>query len=563
MTCLWYVVGVDGPTDTGKQWTNQPGIDLGRPADFSFQPHVESTEASLLFQYICALQQITAIVTCASCYVYPNNSFEGICNVLLLIYGLLFGGSLVSFFSTTMTQRALTSYERNKQLDALREYIRQRALPPALALQMYKAARTRLDRSTPLTEDKVPAIALLPHELHQAVYRETRLRYLLTYTLFSQWSMISREPAQHLCLVAVTFAFITSGDVVFVSKEVATSAFHTVKGSLTYTNRSQGPSRSMYGDTNQTRVVLPCVWVAEAALWAHWSHMGKLFANGDATVLAIETAKLPGIVSKDIKIASMTAKYARAFHKRLIAAEPPYADWPDDILVPDTESSDLLGSEVCLGLLRRYAKTPACLLSTAALSELEDEVCEGKCAIQDDGQGSLERIVSVLAVRLERSDGCILVEVGRWKDGRATADSVQLPGTKRSAGELQNVATKRVLDNTLRDFDGLLTFDRIERTSFYKESKIGLRTKYSRTTYIAKVNTAQSPQLPRAMDKSDSNPEAYFLPDSNGTGKLKVFAWITPQMMLYFNETLEGAEELADWVSGLTQRDTDSEGGDV
>lgn len=552
LSCLWFVIGVDAPSDTRKSWIQQPRLELIESGNFDFSPdEYQKSEATLLFQYVCTLHQITAHIALASCNIYPNNSIEGIVAIILLIYGLLFGGTLVSYFSTTLTQRALASYEKNKQLDTLREYIQQRCLRPPLALLMYKAARDRLDKSVQLTEDDVPAISLLPHDLHVWLYRETRLQYLISYPLFSQWKSFNMELTQLLCQKVATFIFLTSGDVVFVATEVAKSAYHIVRGSLKYVNG--GKFRPEERSARVTTEVEPGAWVAEAALWAHWSHVGRLMVTDeDSSLLVVDAQKLPDIANKDVKIAGMTTQWAQQFHLRLISAEPPLADWPDDLTVPDTASSDLMSKEVGLGLLRRHRKKGLLHITEEAFVELEEEVESGKSAIQSDAYGNLERIVAVMAVRLERNDGYIFAEIGSWEDGCGKPGSVRLPATKRSAGELQHVAMRRVLDNTLMHFDGRLEFDRIERSTFFKESKVGLLTKYLRTTRVVKIKDSSCPALPKAHDRSNSHPAAFLLPDCNGRDKLKIFSWVTPDMMTYFNDTGHGADELAKWVSHLS-----------
>jgi hypothetical protein len=73
LSCAWFLVGNGAYSDTGKHWTDQPGIDLLAYGDYRF---TVGSDASLCLQYFCTFHWITAQVTLASCYVIPNSSTE-------------------------------------------------------------------------------------------------------------------------------------------------------------------------------------------------------------------------------------------------------------------------------------------------------------------------------------------------------------------------------------------------------------------------------------------------------------------------------------------------------
>merc|ERR1712151_779974 len=78
---------------------------------------------------------------------------------------------------------------------------------------------------------------------------------------------------------------------------------------------------------------------------------------------------------------------------------------------------------------------------------LESEVREGKFTLVIFGDGEVERLVVVVAVRLKRGDE-ILARLGVWSDKQAKPGCT-LPGGKRLEGELPNVACERVVDGEL------------------------------------------------------------------------------------------------------------------
>merc|ERR1712108_7967 len=112
-------------------------------------------------------------------------------------------------------------------------------------------------------------------------------------------------------------------------------------------------------------------------------------------------------------IRSITKDYAGQFYARIISAVPPVADWPNDVVVPFAQHSDIVQSmnielRTIMGLAALERSGSHC---TSALIE---EVRNGKSTVIQTGTGEVERVVSLATLRIERFDGCSFVSLGKW-----------------------------------------------------------------------------------------------------------------------------------------------------
>merc|ERR1719329_982728 len=80
--------------------------------------------------------------------------------------------------------------------------------------------------------------------------------------------------------------------------------------------------------------------------------------------------------------------------------------------------------------------------------KLVDEVSDGVATVVEDVNGEPLRIVRVTALHIQRGDGCVLVELGKVRDG-IPKTSGKLPGSKMSSHESPGDTARRVLESQL------------------------------------------------------------------------------------------------------------------
>merc|ERR1712087_790596 len=100
-----------------------------------------------------------------------------------------------------------------------------------------------------------------------------------------------------------------------------------------------------------------------------------------------------------------------------------------------------------------------------------------------DDQGNVQRIVTVVAMRVEKEDGSVVAQIGRGRDGEVST-SCTLPGTKIRVGELPRDAVERLVDSRLLPYKDGLVWGTSEVTEEQRVSKTyGLSSKYLRTVF--------------------------------------------------------------------------------
>jgi len=200
----------------------------------------------------------------------------------------------------------------------------------------------------------------------------------------------------------------------------------------------------------------------------------------------VDAVKLLSVLRSKPLIYDIAVEYAAQFHKRVITAFPPFAERPSDVKVPFTEYPDIVSSmdpelRTLIGhMALRYAQA-------TSTKKLVDEVSSGIATVVEETNGEPLRIVRVTALRIERADGCVLVELGKVRDGVAKT-SGKLPGSKMTGDEGPADAARRVLESQLPAVAECVEFTFTEcNISIERSKQYGVRTRYLRTVQHARL----------------------------------------------------------------------------
>jgi len=242
-------------------------------------------------------------------------------------------------------------------------------------------------------------------------------------------------------------------------------------------------------------------------------------------------------VQRKESVAQVTRHYAKGYHSRLTSAVPPHApSWPSDVSVPFTEeATELLHQEVALDLYRQ-AKTMGQLdITKEEEASLEEELKKEQCTLKKTADGELERVVAVVAVRLTKEDGCVLVQLGKV-DKKGIKVACKLPGSKRAIGELFKTALQRIVDRDLKEFEQAMNFEGVDHHTKQATSlKFGMQTTYIRTVHTAFLNDWLAPQLeviPASLVPLDdfpvAVPDVFVIKTPSGGGKEEIllYGWM-------------------------------------
>jgi hypothetical protein len=552
LSCLWFIIGKFG-SDTGKTWfDNTP---------YPFDDDFNFSEMSNLYQYVVTLQWITASMTLASCYVEPANSFEGLVSIMLLFGGLLVGGSVVALFSSQIVQIVMNKQEQTRKLATMHQYLLQQQVPRKLSYQVQKLVYERINAVQPIEERDVDGLAMVSMSLREALWKATRSPYLISHPLFRVIEVVDSEAFQAI-VEAVHFQMLAANDIVFQAKGDAEEAYSVARGQLRYT---QEPESSMVA-TRTTKEVFAGTWVCEAALWSSWMHVGTLEAITMSQLLVLRESNCLALMQDYYDARKLVTDYGTRYYKRIAAAVPPHAEFPDDIQVPFTDVSDLLADHVGIAFFHHAVATGAINLTDEEHDELDAELYAGRSTVNKTSAGDFERVVAVIALRIANVDSAIFVQVGKWDERRGIKAACLLPSTKRRLGELPRSALEDFVNDELRPLANHLHLTGVGHQVLHKEAKFGMTSTLLRTEHHAIVHG--DPELPtvkfeEGVEKLRSNSKdrallaprtIFMLPDGDNADKAALYAWITNEEyeMISVQANLKMLEP---WFSQIVQLD--------
>lgn len=518
--CAWYGIGrIRG--DTNLSWLDTVVAD-----DMTYRT------APRTYQYFTAMHFSMTQMTPGSMQVFPVNTLERIFNVISLIFGLLFGTSLVSQISTKMIQFSLARQEYIQRMGTLRQFLRENNIPQVLATRIQKQVSDRMKVGKRLTENDVVALNSLSRALRGELRYAAFSPYIVLHPLFLAWADIASQTIRELCnLSAIHLMCMSPGKVLFAAGSKADSAFLLIRGTMNYVYENQNedgePNKprtsallqlmvgadeqkeyssegddmmrpSISGEMHQDQAsagsrevqseqVVEGSWLCEAALWTDWVHLGTLEAFTACELLSLSCAGIAKVIRAQHQVAVITQSWAHAFCR---ACEYSTCDIMQDhgaiiSLMPEeareqigTTALDYLSKMRWMNRLRRGANV-----------DLKAELDTGKCTLIIEGNGSVVRTVFVVVLRVKRSDGRFFIQFGRLETARQEKISIscQLPGAKMGSGEVPSEVVQRVLKNLAVLSDNVV-LTHTSLTDEVKESlNFGIQTRYLRTIYHAKL----------------------------------------------------------------------------
>lgn len=542
--CAWFAIGnlnLD-LTDTRETWLHVPlpvsacdGLHAG--SECSVQTAVSS------YQYMLAFHWVIAQITLGSIEVGTRNSIERAFNVMLLMFGLLFGSVIVSSVSTMAMQHTMAANSQTHKRDTLRRFLGQHNTSLDIIARVLQQVDGAIQDGKYLVEKDVPALAMLDSKLRSELFFAIRNPHLLSHPLFRMWVKLDRAACQRLCQRGVVFQFQSRGDDVFSPGTAAMAAYNVAKGSLSY---DQHPQTSMVSEPS-TKVVGSGTWISEPALWLQWTHVGHLTAQGPSEMIMVVASELVAVLEAHHVIDVITRTYAKNYYARVIAAMPPHANWPDDLQVAHTDFTDLMSRDVSMELLKYSVSTGKVAQDMEA--ELQAEIFAGKCALQETTAGDIERVVNVAALMITDIESRVIVQVGSWKPGSTPKIGPKLPGTKRCQGELPAAAAERVLSLDLAPFcEGVRLTHARQEVDVQKSATYGVVTRYFRTVHYGHVeeeeHTHEIHIVGRTPDEAAPPDERIVILAVADKKSVMLWSWLREEDVLLFRTSKDGEKEI-------------------
>lgn len=545
LCCVWYQIGLWSGSDTGSRWVASP---VGPYGD-------AISDFGLSYEYLCSFHWTAAQITLGASDVVPTNSVERLFTIFVLMVGLLMGSTLVSIFSALVLGKVLSKQAWTELRDDMRQFLSQNHVAHKLCVRVMTQVENRAAASTHLLEENVKALDLLTPSLCRELIVEIRRPTLVTHPLFQLWGEVNVKAVAELCEKAVGIKAVAPKEEVFTVGSQGAEAYCVMRGRLTYAQR---PGFLFHVYSTKTFTIHDKAWLCEGALWSKWIHVGDLTAVTHCSLLSLDAVRLAEVMNTEVSIRTLTSSYARNFHVQLVATGPPFAPYPSDLYVPNTEVNELLSRHVSQGRLRQALSHGTLVLSESQLAKLEEEIAEEKCTIQAAKEG-IRRVAFVMALRIQHPSGSKFYQVGKKDKEDKIKVACQLPGGKRARGELPQDAVKRILAEQLDIFQDNIAFEETERMTEMKDSpQYGIPTLYLRDVTPAVLEDPDLP-IPIASFNGDQADccygtimgifprDVFVLPDC---GKDAFYAWLDDREFEILQRP-ESKEPLRTWLACL------------
>jgi len=178
---------------------------------------------------------------------------------------------------------------------------------------------------------------MLPQTLYLDLMLDLYDQFLDVHPLFSTLLKTSRGAIQKMCGSSLREFEIIVGDEIFAQGQTATSIYFLTAGRLTYD--LEFPIKSETMEAGQ--------WCCEAVLWTPWVHQGRLTANTESRLLAVESIKFQDIMSSHRGSMWLPKKYGAEFVRKMNEMAGFFTDDPND----DVTLSDMLYIQSAVDLL--------------------------------------------------------------------------------------------------------------------------------------------------------------------------------------------------------------------
>jgi len=544
VSCTWILIGRHAPSDTDARWTEFVYHD--------FDSHMS--------EYMTALHWTLCQMTPGPVSIVAVNSAERAFNCVLLVAGLLFGGLLVSIMSGQIMQVLIRKRDKVDKLMLLDRFLRQHSIPPSLAFHVQRQVRRRIAVEAPIAETEVPVLKLLSSSLHSNLIHEMRKPHLVQHQLFMVLSIFETGALERICETSVKFLFHPPEDELFKAAEEGLRAVTVIGGEVVY---RQNPETSRL-ETSTEVFVQKGAWLAEAALWCHWQHVGDAQTVSSTRTLSIDPNRLMKAMQIKNKAncgwVAVVTHYARQFHQRVLHAGPPFAPWPSDLFTPFMDSGDLLPNRVTTSMYRRWTglgKLDG--ISNGERAILESHVRNSTCSLQEKHDGTLEYVVAHVSLSIiadSPGEELFWVQLGSMDCEEEISVRVGIPRRTRAVGDLPQEVVARMLKEELASVENYVTIcgsdHQFEAATSEQEGT------FNRSDLVTTIHATMDPDHITDLKAELEDPsleapyvegEVYCMEDPV-MSRLWYFAWLTEDELCQLSEP-DREELMVKWLRNV------------
>jgi len=602
-SCVWFAIGrlvKEGgfDSDTGETWLD---ISVGT-LDITYY------RVGILFQYTTCMHWSMTQMTPGSMAVTPRNSFERLWNIVCLVFGLLFGTSLVGQLSSKMVQFNMSRQVEMRRMETLRRLLRENAISAELSGKVQRRIMDRMNVKTRLCEQDVEDLKHLPGNLRTLLRHTMYVHHFVKHPLFAAWKLYDPNMLMFICSTGgLAFECVSAGDECFSPGVESDRAYLVLEGAMGYTYADKQDGEEVDAPVLTRDVVGKGYWICEVSLWFEWNYLGSLEAQSPCEMMTITSEAIAFGLKHCAKIEELTFQWVHgvAKHVSVVLHRSHHGGQEKGMnleLMFTFGAVALLMSEEARVMLAKCAldvtttERPSPLLRTRSKKHDEDaegEVEDGKSVLCIDGAGTLVRTVPLVVLRITRQDRRVLVMLARGVNIGSSGPSTlsmqactsegvnqaqlffwkpvcKLPGKKVRVGEDPVEVVKTYIEDEMPNCHHLIA--RVSDTAVCTDVRVVPSTTYHIKSYYHRtiIDIVLDEMQEAILEDRMSDFEADFLenvPVLSGMdiqitegvdGSAHLYSWLLPEELSHMEDGRN--TELMDAIKGLNMRRYTSSG---
>lgn len=495
-TCVWYGLARHRFTDTGTSWLEP------------FEMTLDGSTQTATYEYLTAYHWSMSQMTPGSMEVVPTNSWERAWTIICLFFSLFLSVSLVSQLSAKMVKHNMSHLERTKNMKIFRRFLLENKIRADLCIRCQQQIEERLALTQRLAARDVSAISLLSPAIRAELMCSAWSPNLLHNQLFFTWAQLDGAFMKDLAVNAVELLSLAQDDELFVAQTTGDTIYLSLHGDLQYIQE--------YDEFNKLTVPVEVrTWISEAALWIYdWMHRGTMRAAKSSNVMTVSSSGFLFALRRHRTVTKLAREYSKALSHLLQSHGTDLLtdltlgiEFAELLLSMPHQSRELMTKHIIDDMRQKYTWT-GWAFGSPDVDAIETEVQTGQCALVMEPNGVPVRVVLPVVVKVTRSDGRVLAQVEKDVNLRHEYPSwgtFRLPGTRKQDQEHPRETFDRLLDGELSFLAENLELlcDEYD-VAWHDVPGAGIRTKFMRTTYYAKLSDETEVVAPQTRNQRTS-----------------------------------------------------------
>jgi len=420
---------------------------------------------------------------------------------------------LISQLSGKIMQSKQKYEEHHRKFGTLHRFLRESGVSRRLAISVEQEVKSRLNQSSLiLSYCNVDTLKMLSPEMRADLKYGLCRQQLLGINFFRVAGHMTPRFLRKLCRDSVDYSVVAQGDHIFEEFKKADNLFYVLKGGCDYSLRVwQDNILQPHTTESESEAVAPGHWLAEAALWCHWEHLGTAKATSGLSLMKLRAAGFEDAVQDEPLLQELAWEYTVQFHRILThCVEMGNTSNLDDIRLGAVEYEEVVlqcqpvvrvfFSLIGVSMFQRrhvpgtfsmnwnvISKVQSITASSASVTKLEQEVRDSKCTLVLCSNGELQRVTVIGCMQVIRPDGRMWVQLARVRDDRAIP-TCTLPWIKMKDNAQVAEGMEEIRKTELSFMARKVRMGSTEKTAKMKYSDSYLvHTKYVRHVQIANV----------------------------------------------------------------------------